>query len=372
MTQNSEKPRSSFGQRIRGYTTRRSESSGGGKTLLSVRWHGRWRPPQNVTTKFRLMPGAYTGFEGEENEYFQYVEHFVARSKRGFICSKQYQIVDGNLTTIGGKCLGCAERDSGAEDVSWSLRHAFNGIHLAWYHLDPVTDDNGKPIFYKTGERKGEQIMRKVECEGRRCAYCKDDVEKVYGKKVHWSIGSGHLNDLAGFVSEIEKDCASCGEGRLEEVTYECSECGYIFIDIATTDLEDKAIASYVAHKRECPECQSVDYPMRQFECDQCQDPESTSVFDCTLEIKRQGEGTQSTIQIPRWACEELPAELDDTIVVSPRQFKRVFTPDPFDIQAKILKIRNPYSEDGAGDPKEHAKDYKDKKAEQDKADFGE
>lgn len=362
--QYSQKQRSSFGQRVRGYTTRRNDSSGGGGgRLLSVRWNNRWKPPQGVTTKFRLIPGAYLGYEGEENEYFQYVEHFVARSRRGFICSKEYQIVDGALNTIGGKCLGCKERDGGAEDVSWSLRHVFNGIHLAWYHLEPVTDDNGQPLLHKGGDYKGEQIMQKVECEGRRCQHCKAGLEKVFGKKVHWSVGSGHLNDLAGFVSEIEKDCASCGEGRLEEVSYECSNCGYVFIDMYKTELDDQAVASYVAHKHECPECQTSDYPMRQFECDVCQDPESTSIFDCTLEIKRQGENTNSTIQIPRWHREQLPADLDESVKSDPYQFKRVFSADPFEIQAKILKIRNPYGNDP--DAKEHVKDYKDK------ADYG-
>lgn len=367
--QYSTKQRSSFGQRVRGYATRRSESTGGGGggggALLSIRWHSRWRPPQNTTTKFRLLPGAYLGFEGEENEYFQYVEHFVARSKRSFICSKQYRIVDGSLTTTGGKCIGCQERDNGAEDVSWSLKHAFNGIHLAWYHLEPVTDDRGNPIRYKRGDHQGEQIMRKVECEGRRCQHCKDGLERVFGKKVHWSVGSGHLNDLAGFVSEIEKDCANCGEGRLEELSYECSSCGFVYIDMENTDMDDTAIASYVSHKRECPECGKEDYPLRQLECSNCQDPESTSIFDCTLEIKRQGEGTNSTVQIPRWHREDLPKELDPDINTDAYQFKRIFGPDPFDIQAKVLKVRNPYSDE---DAEKHAKAYG---GDADNADYG-
>lgn len=355
----SAKQRSSFGQRVQGYTTRRSESSGGGGGggySLSVRWNNRWKPPQNVTTEFRMLPGAYMGLEGEENEYYPYVEHFVARTNRGFICSKQYQIVDGELTTVGGKCLGCQERDGGAEDVSWRLMHAFNGIHLAWYHLEPVFDDNGKPIKYKKGDRQGQQVMRKVACEGRRCEHCRDKLEKVFGKKVHWSIGAGHLQDLAGFVSEIEKDCAHCGDGRLEVVSYECEKCGHPLIDMATTELDDKGIASYVARKQECPECSHADYLMRQFECSNCQDPKPLSIFDCTLEIKRQGEGTNSTIQIPRWKAEELPKELVE--MAKPYAFKNVFKPDPFEWQAKVLKIRNPYGKDE--NPEGHTEEYGD------------
>lgn len=304
-----------------------------------------------------MLPGAYLGFEGEENEYFQYVEHFVARSKRSFICSKQYQIVDGNLTTVGGKCLGCQERDAGAEDISWSLKHAFNGIHLAWYHITQATDKNGNLLTYKGGPKKGEPIMDYIECEGRRCKLCKKRVDKVFGKKVHWSIGSGHLNDLAGFVDEIERDCVNCGTGRLEEVSYECPNCAELFIDLETTDMDDRAIASYVAHKRECPSCNTVDYPMRQLECSKCQDPQGTSIFDCTLEIKRQGEGTQSAIQIPRWTKEDLPEDLDPEVDTRPSQFKRVFAPDPFEYQAQVLKIKNPYGDEDAD---QHSKDYGD------------
>jgi len=355
----SSRQRSSFGQRVRGYSQRRSESSGGGGGGLSTRWNARFKPPQNTTTKFRLLPGSYIGFEGLENEYFPYVEHFVARSQRGFICSKEYKIVEGELTTVGGKCLGCEERDRGAEDVSWRMLHAFNGIHLEYYHLEPVVDDNGKAVCYEKGRRQGEQILRKVECEGRRCKMCKEGLEKVFGKKVHWSIGSGHLNDLAGFVTEIEKDC-DCG-GRLEEVLYECSDCAEPLIDLNKTDLTDKEINRLVAHKQEC-KCGHVDFLLRQVECDKCQDPTSLSIFDCDLEIKRQGEGTNSTVQIPRW----IPTELDEALVemAKPWPMKKIFSADDFKWQAKVLKIRNPYGDDAEGkggkgkDAEDHTEDY--------------
>lgn len=351
--QYSSRSRSSFGQRVRGYTTRRQESSGGGGGYsLNVRWHSRFKPPQNVTTKFRLLPGSYTDFEGLDSEYFPYVEHFAARSNKSFICSKQYKIVDGDLTTIGGKCLGCEARDQGAEDVSWRLLHAFNGIHLAYYHLEPVFDDNNKPVTYKRGDRQGEQVHRKVPCEGRRCKHCKEGLEKVFGKKVHMSLGSGHLQDLAGFVTEIEKDCANCG-GRLEEVLYECAKCAEPLIDLGNTELSDKEIMSLTARHMECPSCGNRDFPIRQVECDGCQDPTPLSIFDCDLEIKRQGEGTNSTIQIPRWTPTELSDDLKE--MAKPWPFKKVFAPDPFDWQAKVLKIRNPY-----GDSKDQARDYAD------------
>jgi len=308
-----------------------------------------------VTTKFRFLPGAYTDFEGLESEYFPYVEHFVARSQKGFICSKQYKIVDGDLTTVGGKCLGCEERDRGAEDVSWRLLHAFNGIHLAYYHLEPLVDDNGKPMLYTKGDRKGEQMYRKVECEGRRCKHCQAGLEKVFGKKVHMSLGTGHLQDLGGIVTEIEKDCANCGgRGTLEEVLYECAKCAEPLIDLTNTELDTKAIQSLVSRPMEC-KCGHKAFPLRQVECSKCQDPTPMSIFDCDVEIKRQGEGTNSTIQIPRWVPTELSDELKE--LAKPWPFKRVFAPDPFEWQAKVLKIRNPY---GGKEPEDQSRDYTD------------
>jgi hypothetical protein len=330
-----------FGQRVLGYTTRRSESMGsGGGGSLGIRFRDRWAPPQNITTKFRLLPGAYLNFDGEESEYYAYVEHFVKRSNKGFICSKQYQIVDGELTAVGGKCLGCREREAGAEDISWSLKHAFNGLHLAHYHLVPAEDKDGRPIMHKKGPNAGKQATNRRLCEGRKCPHCKEGLEKVFGKQVHWSLGSGHMNELAGFADEIEKDCGNCGEGRLSIAAYECEKCAHPLIDMNTTDMELKAINSYVARKRECPECGHIAVPMKQVDCDNCKDPSPLSIFDCELEIKRQGEGTNSTIQIPRWTRAEIPEDLKE--LCKPFTFKRIFAPDPFEIQAKILKIKNP------------------------------
>jgi len=351
------KKSTSFGQRVLGYTTRRAESGGGGGGgALGMRWRNRWAPPQNVTTSFRLLPGSYVNFEGEETEYFPYVEHFAKRANRGFMCSKTYQIVDGELTAVGGKCLGCRERENGAEDVSWRMSHAFNGLHLAWYHNVPAEDKDGKPIMHKKGKNAGKQALNKVLCEGRRCPHCKADFEKVFGKHVHWSVGSGHMNELAGFVQEIEKECASCG-GRLEVATYECEECAHPVVDLNTTDMKPKDISSFVARKRPCPECKHVGMLLQQVECDKCKDPTPLSIFDCNLEIKRQGEGTQSSIQIPRWEAADIPKDLEE--MCKPFEFKKIFAADPFDIQAKILKIKNPWGSDDKN-AAEHSEEYED------------
>lgn len=370
--------RSSFAQRVRGYVHKRQESAkrGGGSRgrSLNIRWGSRWRPPKNKTTKFRALPGDYKGFDGNTYEYHQYVEIFSARTKKSFCSTKKWGInSEGDLVAAGGDCLGYdewkREIDEGVprdkRTVSLRLLHAFNGIHLAWYHLVPVFDDNGKPVLYQKGDRKGEQVHRKEECEGRRCGMCKDKLEKVFGKKVHWSLGGGHLGDLAGVISEIEKDCLSCGgQGSLEIISYECSKCGHGFIDMENTDMADEQIFHASGQIQKCSECGTKDYMLEQPECSECQDPMKTSIFDVDLEIKRQGEGTNSTIQVPRWTTTELPEELQE--MAKPWPFNRIFAGDPLDIQAKLLKVSNPYGKGGSSkDADEHAGDY-------DEADYGE
>lgn len=348
--------KSSFGQRIRNYVTQNRSRGGGGGYGLSIRFNNRWRPPQNRATKARLIAGDYVGLDGQPVEYFPYVEHFVARSNKSFICSKQYKQEGADLITVGGKCLGCEAMDEGAGDISWRLLHAFNAIHLAYYHLKPVFDKDNKPIMRKAREgQEARQAMEKVECEGRRCKHCKEGLEKVFGKKVHWSVGTGHLGDLGGVVDEIGRDCKECGQsGSLYVVSYECSKCGDMVIDMDNTDLTDEQIDNAAAQKHRCS-CGHNDFMLRQHECENCQDPEPLSIFDCDIEIKRSGEGTQSTVQIPRWTATELSKELKE--MAKPYNFKRVFAADNFDWQAKVLKIRNPYGQDSG---KKHSREYTD------------
>jgi ribosomal protein L37E len=335
------------------------ESSGGGggggnmraNVALGIRLSSRWAPPKNTSTMFRLLPGCYENLNGMEMEYYSYVEHFAARSNRGFICSKEYRIENGRLVTIGGKCLGCEARDGGAADIGWSMKHVFNGIHLAWYHLEPVVDRAGAKVFYTKGERKGEPVYNKVPCEGRKCKYCTEGLQKIFGKKVYWSMGTGHRNALVGYGRDIERRC-QCG-GKLVDVAHLCSECGFAVVDMSTTQLTDAEIEEKKFSKVKCSECGTEDYLLRHTDCSGCKDPKPLSIFDCDLEIRRQGEGTNSTIQIPDWQFKPLDKELEP--LAKPWPFKQIFAPDSFEWQAKALKIANPYADEKVD---EHARDY--------------
>jgi hypothetical protein len=79
------------------------------------------------------------------------------------------------------------------------------------------------------------------------------------------------------------------------------------------------------------------------------------SIFDVDVEVKRSGSGAQTQVIFGRTYVTDLSEEL--AAKAKPFQFKNVFAPDPFDIQARTLKIKNPH---GKGDSSEHTEEYED------------
>jgi hypothetical protein len=337
---------------------------------LNIRWGARWRPPKApVTAKIRLIPGNYKGLDGNEYSYYQYVEFYSVRANRNFISSAEWKIdEDGKLIKVGGNCLGQdaldAEIAEGTDrehrSISRRLMHVFNGIHLAWYHLVPVERGDGQPAIYENGKHKGEQILQKVPCDGRKCDMCQEKLPKTFGKKIHWSLGFNHLVNLSGFIDEIERDCAECnGKGTIDKVTYDCSGCGTPIVVCADFDLKDERQANEYSRLIGRPficKCGRNDVPVAQLECSGCRDPKPLDIFGCDIELKRQGEGTASTVQVVRWVPTVLTDELQE--MAKPWNFSEIFAPDPLNIQADILKCRNPYATGGAEAGKEHAREY--------------
>jgi hypothetical protein len=333
---------------------------------LNIRWSNRFKPPKNTTTKIRLIPGSYKGFDGAEYPFFQYVEFFSARANRGFCSTGQYEIQEKvGLTKVGGNCLGWDEyqketEEGGDRSISMRVLQAWTAIHLDWFHEVEALDEDGKVKKYEKGKRAGEVITNKEQCGGRKCDYCKDKYPKVFGKKVHWSIGSGHLESLFGIMNDIGRDCMNCkGSATIEILSYDCEECGKIVVDMSKYNMQDEADAKEVAAatstEYKC-KCGHTALPLPQHECSDCQDPTPLSIFDCDIEIKSVGENTQSAIQVPRWTRTELSDDLKK--MAEPWDFSSIFFGDDLRIQMKALKLRtNPYAGEDGGSEK-HARDY--------------
>jgi len=352
--------RQSFSQRAAQYVaqqrSKRGLSSG---YSLSLRINARFKPPKNVPATFRFVRGEYTDLEGRISDYFPYYLHWSARTDRGFNCSKTWSMEpDGSIVAVGGKCLGCDEMEAEKENrekktVDRRLMNAFSGIHLAWYHEVQATDKQGNELTYSKGEREGEPIMERQPCKGRVCDLCKQKAPRVFGKRVHTSMGMGHFESLSGFATEIERTCI-CG-GRLNIVSFNCLKCGVVLLDLLDADMTDEQIVKYSQTPQQC-ECGNTDLPMPETECDNCSKPRPLSLYDVDVDIKRQGEGMKSTLQLTRWVYKELTDELKE--LAEPLPLDRIFGPDPFDYQAKCLKVRNPYASEKEKGAEEHAEGY--------------
>ncbi len=368
------------GRRLQRYVNKHTKNRGGGRGgALNIRWGHRWAPPKGSPARIRLMPGTYTNFDGQEGDFYLYVEHWSSRTNGGFICSKQHELTDGQLNPVGGKCLGCTEYQRELEEIDQEDReqrsvnkrvlHVFNAIHQAYYHKVPSFDRDDKPIMineYVKGEKTGKKVQKMdlEECEGRRCPMCRDKAPRVFGKKVHWSMGKRHIEQLSEAWNEIEKDCACGGKGTIDAVALECGECGHEILDLTDPDVTDAQIKRGLERKYHCEECGTNDWPLEQLECSNegCQDPKPLSIFDVDLEVKKVRERTDTAISVVRWRQCDLDPELLE-MFGKPYNFSEVFKGDPMDIQAKKLRIRNPdrkkaakeYEKGDEGDP-----DYKD------------
>lgn len=299
------------------------------------------------------------GFDGNEYEFGQYVEVYSARTKKGFVSSATYGDDNGALVKTGGNCLGwdCYQKeieegiDREHRSVSLRRMHVFTLIHLANYHLVEVLDDEGNVRKYEHGKRAGETIYDRELCEGSKCPHCKAGAKKVFGKRLHWSLGQGHLSQLAGVIESIEQDCTNCGgRGTISIPKWACEKCGKTVLRADKFDLDNEEDRKRLAEKKrtptQCKHCGETSIPLPVRECEKCDDPTPLSIFDCDIEVKREGEGSKSTIQVPRWTAKELSDELKE--MAEPWQFDKIFFPDPFAIQMTTLRIHGecPYKDE--------------------------
>ena len=354
-------------QRLRGSVRKRS-SSHGGRPMIGMRIGHRFQVPTRPTM-VHLIPEEHIGYDGSTIPYFEYVEHFTkTRSNSGFVCSREWK--EDHAGKLGGKgnCIGCYELDipegswdkgrNAVKDVSNRRMASFLLLHLADYHEVQACDARGNPLSYDEDSKyhhKGDPILRRALCTGRGCKECKARNPKVFGKLLHWSVGSGHLQAISAFADDLELKCRSC-HGRLEPVMFTCDECGQIVLDLSdpNCDLTDDDVLSVTSQPMRCKECRHLDYVNPVFECDTCKDPKPTSLFDVSFAIKK------TTDNIPQLFfadsrvedIDELPEEVLEMLPVDkegePRNIlHRIFSSDDFKRQTDVLKVRNPFGDGG-------------------------
>ena len=344
----------------------------GGPPLTRFRVQNRFKPPgpdqdnpamQVEPARVRLIPGNYTGFDGEAVPYFEYVEHFHrrisgARIGMGFICSKIWKESMDEELEGNGKCLVCDDleesRANGENYVNFRRLNAFMMLHLDWYYLVPAVDKDGKERTYERDSKfhkRGDTIFDRVWCE----ASDKDlkrygikrrqlrQYEKVYGNLCHWSMGTNHLLILSSKVDELERHC-KCG-GKIDIPVYECPGCGHEVLDLTQgQDMSRREVNEIVMKPVRCPSCANEDCLIPVQDCDSCQNPTPTQLWDVDLIVSRQGTGTGSQLVINTHEICDLDERCKD-LMPSRDLLHRIFAGDKLDYQADKMGIENPYKE---------------------------
>jgi len=331
--------------------------------LLGFRYNNRLTIPKYFT-KVKLIKGVYKDFSGEIVPYHERVDHFSARVKAGFICSRKWVIDEEGYLSGSGNCLCCEllcipQNDSrkgpdAVNHMSFRPLKAFLLYHVEEYHIVEATDKDGKvqvhkkdsPENFKWPYKKGDPIMRRVVCEKIGCDHCKENYEKVLGSVVHWSLGGDHYAALCAFADDVERKCFNCREGQLEALIYTCPECDNIVLDLTPegdTRMNRDELAAAVADYYKCPHCQRDIMLEPIWECDNCKDPKPTDLFDIIFEVKKVGD-ERPTLSFGRIWYDDLPDEMTE---MKPKDDKleRVFRPDGTAYQAKRLDVRNPFKD---------------------------
>ena len=339
---------------------RQQRAGRGARPLTGFRIGGRFKPPENDRTWIRLIPERHQAFDGAMQPYHERMEHFHSGIKQSFICSKVWK-EDMNAELSGsGKCLLCADMDSGAKNISARQLDSFLLVHLDHYYLAPLMDKSGKPMVYDQDtkfRKKGDPVLTKVwqEAEDKDLKRLKltrrelKKCEKTFGKLMHWSLGPRFLGTLSSAMDDLMRYC-KCG-GRIELAVLECKKCHEEILDLTDggahlpEDMTVKQANKMALTEYRCPYCGHLDFLQPIRDCDNCQDPNHPKLWEVDLEVGRIGSGTQSQLMI----YDHRICDLDERVVdlIPERELlHRVFAPDSLKYQAKQLGIRNPYEDE--------------------------
>jgi len=274
-----------------------------------------------------------------ESPYGLIMRHYHKPSNKFGRCSAGLADVRdsaGNLVVDTGNkpCIGCNESEKGKDSgMSWAKKlHVFNGIMLADFHL--VDSD-------KKNERTGKFYRNPVECEGRGCKHCKAGVEKQFGRRVYWPVGSSFTDQLTDFVDFTLSACCSCG-GEIAVPAYECPKCGACYRDLEKDPADKHELEAIRLDVQECRACGHVGYMRPVNECDKCNDADPLNLWSVKLSLFKSGEGATTSLQVRRY--ELVTAEEWDKIkaLMTPVDLDKVFPHLSLKAQSKLYRLKVP------------------------------
>lgn len=347
--------------------SKRAPKSGGGRT--APYYVNRYEPPiTGPADIIRLIPGAFPMpvVDQDNRDYlydesgavvqmvypfFRYVNYFHGSKKRGCIGS------EGALGEFKGKGEPCIAADwywwewrqrqnTGNKDhpkaMSRGDKWAFTVVVEAPFYQVPQLDDNGK-VRINPKTREPYYDWRKGSVRGND-EFAAAGYKRKEGHRQHWSLSYGHFRVLTEYEDTLSRHCRNCGgNNTISELALLCQGCGEAIVIMDETSLSDDEITRMRDEAVQCPHCKHNGFLESMIECSGCDKPESATLFDFDLEVKRvpnsDGGGKQTALQILRAiGPRPLPAKYGEDLR-KPLELSKIFAPTPLDEQEKLFGL---------------------------------
>lgn len=285
-----------------------------------------------------------------ENQYFfSYVKHRIAKTGRNFYCSA------GAHKTQ--PCWGCGIRNAhfeqqrdiqertgvrpkGEPPLSAGLQYAMSGVILENIAKMPVLDNQGKQRMSK----QGKPILRDTPLtllKPPEQQAAKKAGATSFGLSVHYSFGTTTLNELLAFDDALKNSCANCADD-LQAVNAYCPECAeeYQIAEDPESPLtkQDLKEARAVDHK-----CTACDYygPLVPLVMCLCGDPKEGALVDFALRLQNEVTGEKSRsvrlVEIKPIGYFKTKYPAIEEMLAKPLDLPKIFAPSAMQLQNSLI-----------------------------------
>lgn len=317
-------------------------------------WADGFRPSETQVASVRLIPGEYEITRADENNqlltektpWFEFIEHYSGRHKRGAICSGGPLFFDKAKRST---CYGCDKRESDRtakgqkKSMSRSDKFVFVVVDMGLFHQVPQVDkDTGR---VRTNPKTQEPYLEWAKCSQRGCQNCHVAIQSRYGYIQPWVMPKQHFNSLNAYAPGIGTCCVTCGgRGTIQSVAWLCGnqQCRAPIFDMKTTTATDEQIAQVVNVPYGCQTCRQVFYPEEIISCTNCapyqRQPVRATIFDVDLWVKapKTGENDMTALQVVGMSDPKpLDPHFQDLLQYKPDLSKK-FAPSSLEEQSQL------------------------------------
>jgi len=348
--------------------SKRAPKTGGGRA--APYFVNRYEPPVTGPSDIiRLIPGEFAMpvVDQDNRDYlydetgkvvemvypfYRYINYFHGGKKRGCIGS------EGALGEFKGKGDPCIAADwywwewrqrqiTGDKDhpkaMSRGDKWAFTVVVEAPFYQVPQIDNVTKQLRINPNTKEPYTDWRKGSVRGND-EYAAAGYKRKEGHRQHWSLSYGHFRVLTEYEDTLARHCRTCGgNNTISEIALLCQNCGEAIVVMAETALSDEELIRMRDEAVQCPHCKHNGFLESMIECSGCSKPESATLFDFDLEVKRvpnsDGGGKQTALQILRAiGPRPLPAKYGEDLR-KPLDLKKIFAPTPLAEQEKTFGL---------------------------------